>query len=93
MALLSAVFTLCPCLPGAERAMDDCCAGGELSMSGACCDQGDKPSASVVPTTVLVPAAVFTTLHPAVLEPASMVSVVAHSIPARPRVARTILRI
>lgn len=92
MALLSAVFTLCPCLPGAERAMDDCCAGGELSMSGACCDRGEKPLTSV-PTTVLVPAAGFATLHPAVLEPASMASVVAHSIPARPQVARTILRI
>jgi hypothetical protein len=46
---LSLVLTICPCPPGAEGAMDDCCEPLELSISNPCCDEA--PSVSPAPVS------------------------------------------
>lgn len=49
---LSVVFVLCPCVPGAEGAMDDCCEHLELSISSLCCDSA--PTVSPAPVSPAV---------------------------------------
>lgn len=50
---LSVVLVFCPCGPGAEMAMDDCCQHPELSISSLCCDGAPSPAPASVSSAVV----------------------------------------
>lgn len=93
MALLTFVFALCPCLPCARMAADDCCASEGLSISGMCCAD-DSGSRTVVPSaTALLIAPDLASSHPLAIDATAPVSAPAQPLPNRPIVARAVLRI
>ena len=93
VTLMTAVFALCPCLAGAETAMEDCCPQSELSMTSACCDRTPRATEAVSPTPVLVLMSTPAVIHAVAIQPTAFVSFHTQATLARPVVARTILRI
>lgn len=88
---LSVVFVLCPCGPGVEAAMDDCCRHLELSISSLCCD-GAPTGAPVSVSPALVSLAPPLVARVVPIDVRTAV-VSAERAPIRSVAAHTILRI
>jgi hypothetical protein len=91
--VLGLVFALCPCLPCAQMAADDCCASDGLSIGGMCCTDDSGSRTVVASATVLALAPGLASAHPMTFDPALLATVLSHPLPTRPVVARAVLRI